>query len=408
MEEPFSLEELTQVTASRAPANLAADETFWARFAAGYERDESFVQFNYGYYHPALRAVLEVEIATVRELNRRGAHFKLQDTTPLLEAARTELAEFAQVDAGEVALVRSTTEALNVVIQGLALGAGDEVICSDQDYPGMDQVWVRRGREDGIQVRQVSIPLGPGGDDEIVALFAAAITPRTRLLHVTHLIHFTGRVLPVKKLCALARERGVPVMVDAAHSFAQLEFSIRELGCDFLGASLHKWLGAPLGLGLLYVRKDRIAALRPLFADTVTPEDNIRKFERYGNHSDSIFAGLREAIRWHRALGTAVKGARLAHLQRSWMDVVRGWPRFRVLTPREPGQHGAIGALTLDGVAAPTLFDYLLAEHGLLTTVQRPRFGEVLRVTPGMPTSPAHIERLLVALQAAERHLSPR
>lgn len=405
MADLFSLEELGQLARAKPASELALDEAFWARFAQGYERDEGFVQLNYGFYHPALRAVLDVEVATMRALNRRGSHFKFKETTPLLEAARTELAALAQVEAEEVALVRSTSEALNVVIQGIALEAGDEVVCSDLDYPGMDQAWEQRTRVDGIRVRQVSIPLAPRDDDEIVALFAAAITPRTRLLHVTHVVHFTGRVLPVKKLCALGQERGIPVMVDAAHSFAQLEFSIRELGCDYLGASLHKWLGAPLGTGLLYVRKDRIATVRPLFADTRTPEDGIRKFERYGNRSDSIFAGLREAIRWHQALGTAVKGARLAHLQRSWTNVVRTWPRFRVLTPAEPERHGAIGSLTMGGVAASALFDYLLAEHGLFATVQRPRFGEVLRVTPGLGTSRAHLERLLVALQAAERHL---
>src|SRR2546430_8371557 len=172
------------------------------------------------------------------------------------------------------------------------------------------------------------------------------------------MIHVTGQILPAKNLCALARRHGIPVLVDAAHSFAQIDFSIRDLECDYLGASLHKWLGAPLGTGFLYVRKEMIRTLRPLFGDTHSPADDIRRLEHFGNRPDSVHAGLREAIRCHEALGTPVKQARLAHLHRSWAGPVRALPHFQVFTPRAQGRYGAIGLLALEGVAAQALSEY--------------------------------------------------
>lgn len=401
-----TFEELARLVRAKTAGALAEDEAFWARWAREYDRDESFLQLNYGFYHPSLRPVLDVELQVARELNRRGSHFKWADSETLLESARAELAAFAGVAAGEVVITRNASEALNIVIQGVTLAPGDEVVCSDQDYGAMDQAWEQRARGEGIHVRRVALPLDPADDDEIVRLFEAKITPRTRLLHVTHLVHFTGQILPVAKLCALGRRHGLLVLVDAAHSLAHVEFSIRELDCDYLGASLHKWLGAPLGTGVLFVRRDRIAGLRPLFGDTHFPGDDIRRLERFGNRPDSLVAGLREAIRWHQALGTAAKQARLTLLQRRWSEPMRDWPRFQLLTPRSPARHGAIGLFRLAGVKAENLFAYLLHEHRIFTMVM-PIHGEsALRIVPGLPTGVDDIARLVGALQAASGHFA--
>jgi selenocysteine lyase/cysteine desulfurase len=403
---PSFLGELAQITRSKSAGALASDEMFWARFAREYERDESFVQLNYGYYHPSLRAVLEVEIAAIREINRRGSHYKMLESDSLLEAARADLAVLAGVDTGEVAITRNATEALNIVIQGISLKPGDEIVCSDQDYTAMDQAWEQRVRNEGIRLRRVAVPLDPASDDEIIRFFELGISPRTRLLHVTHMIHLTGQVLPAKKLCELGRRHGIPVLVDAAHSFAQLDFSIRDLGCDYLGASLHKWLGAPLGTGLLFVRKDRIASIRPLFGDTHFADDNIRHLVRFGNRPDSAHAGLREAIRWHTALGISHKQARLAYLHRSWAEPLRVMPHYQVLTPSAPARHGAIGLLCLKGVAGKILAEYLMDEHRIFTVVQKLPSVSGVRVTPGLPTSQQDIDRLLEGLRMAAKILS--
>jgi len=395
MQKSTFIDEIARITRATSADALAVDEAFWARLAGEYDRDERFIQLNYGYYHPSLRPVLEVEIEAAREINRRGSHFKWKESTNLLEAARSDLARMAGADAEEIVITRNASEALNIVIQGIALEPGDEVVCSDQDYTAMDQAWEQRARNEGIRLRRVTLPLDPGDDGEILRLFEAEITARTRLIHVTHMIHLTGQILPAEKLCALGRQRGIAVLVDAAHSFAQIDFSIRALDCDYLGASLHKWLGAPLGTGLLYVRADRISSLRPLFGDTHYPVDNIRRLERFGNRPDSAHAGIREAVRWHLALGTAVKQARLAHLHRTWAETLRSWPRFRVLTPQAAGRYGAIGLLSLDGAPAEALVDYLLEEHKIFTVAMKLRSETAVRVTPGLPTSRAHIDRLL-------------
>jgi selenocysteine lyase/cysteine desulfurase len=403
--DPISLDELSRLTASTPTAQLAGDEAFWARLATGYDRDDGFVQLNYGHYHPSLRPVVEVEVQALRELNRRGGHFKRFDSAPLLEATRADLAALAGVDPGEIAITRNASEALNVVLQGLQLAPGDELVCSDQDYAAVAQACDQRARADGVVLRRVPVPLDPQSDEEVVQAFAAALGPRTRLLLVTHLIHFTGQLLPAAKLCALGRRHGVPVLVDAAHSFAQIDFSIAALGCDYLAASLHKWLGGPLGTGLLYVRKEQIGGLRPLFGDTQHAIDDIRRLERFGNRPDSAWAGLREAVRWHRALGTPLKQERLRLLQRSWSEPLRDRPAFRVFTPRDPARHGALGLLALPGVPAEQLFHYLLDEQKIFTALfQTDRFDAV-RVTPGLPTSRAETARLLAALDAAAARL---
>ncbi len=398
-------DELARLSRQQTATALAEDEPFWQRYACGYVRDESFSQLNYGYYHPSLIPVLDAEIEAMREINRRGSHFKRWQSEECLELARTDLATLAGVDPEELIITRNASEALNIIIQGLTYEPGSEVICSDQDYTAMNQAWDQQAQRDGFRVRRVAIPLDPVSDDEVVRSFEAEITPRTRLIMVTHLIHLTGQILPVERLCALARAKGIPVLVDAAHSFAQIAFSIRDLGCDYLGASLHKWLGAPLGTGMLYVRRDRISGVRPFYGDTEHAKTDIRKLERLGNRPDSTHIGLREAIRWHQALGTAPKQARLAWLHRRWAEPTRRFARYRVLTPSRSGCFGAIGAVALDGVPALALRDYLLERHALFTTAVNLPTGDALRISPGMPTSAAEIGRLLEGLEAAVQHL---
>jgi selenocysteine lyase/cysteine desulfurase len=228
------------------------------------------------------------------------------------------------------------------------------------------------------------------------------------VMFITHMINFTGQVLPVQKLCALARARGLQVIVDAAHSFAQLDFSIASLDCDYLAASLHKWLAAPVGLGLLYVRRDRISSLEPLFADTRLPRSDIRKLEHFGNRPDSAHIGLREAIRWHEAISVPVKSARLKFLQQRWTAVARTLPGVCMLTPRDPSRHGAIGAFSIDGMDPHVVAERLMREYGFFVNAIDHPFLKGVRVTPGMPTSTRQIDEFAKALEALCRHQNQR
>jgi selenocysteine lyase/cysteine desulfurase len=393
----ISLEELREA-AQGDPARRAADETLWSRVAGLYRLDPDFVQLNYGYYHPAMTPVLEAELGALRRGNAQGSQYKVTRSETLKEEARSAVAAVAGVDAEETALVRSSSEAINMVVRGLRLNRGDEIVASTLDYSALEQVLSQREREDGIVVRRVEIPENP--EHEVTAdTFAALCTERTRLIVVTHVIHVTGRVLPALEVCRWARERGIPVFVDAAHSFAQLDTAALTREADFFCASLHKWLGAPVGNGLLVVRRHRLPELVPLYGDVAHRADDIRRLERLGNRPDAPVEGLLEAVRWHGALTTALKGARLAYLHDRWAGAVRG-PGIVLKSPGQ-GRRAAIGLVTVPGLAPGELAARLWNEERLYTVPMRAPWGEALRIVPGLPTTAAQIDRLAAAVNRA-------
>jgi selenocysteine lyase/cysteine desulfurase len=391
--------DLHTIAGAALPTALAADESFWQKVRAEYALPDGFTHLEYGYYHPASRAVLAAEIAMMQVAQRRGSHYKRNEMEADREAARTDLARLGGVDAEEVVITRNATEALNIVIAGMPLSRGDEIVHSSQDYPSVIEALQQRAHRDGVVLKSVDLPSDPESDDEIISAFAAAVSPRTRVILFTHLINTTGHLLPLRRLCAFARQHSLHIIVDAAHSFGQIDFSVAEIDCDYLGASLHKWLGAPLGTGLLYVRRDRIERLNPFFGDTTHPRNNIRKLEHFGNRPDSAHVGLRQAIRWHDAIGLRNKGARLHYLQQRWADAARKLPRIQMLTPRDPARHGAIGAFSVDGVPAEVAAKMLFERDGLFVNVFTMAGISGVRVTPGLPTTSADIDRLVAALR---------
>ena len=400
MDHPL-LPRLAARSAASPPTALAADEPVWDDVRGLYDLDASFTQLNYGFYHPSLTPVFEAELATARELNRRASHFKRFDAPALAESARAAVADLVGAEADEIVVTRSASEALNLVLSGLPFESGDEVVCSDRDYTAAEQALGERGRFDGVRVVRVSLPAEPT-DDEVVRAFEAALTPRTKLLLVTQVIHVTGQILPAAELCALARRHGVPVLVDAAHALGQLEVDVRALDCDYLAAALHKWVGAPLGTGVLYVRRDRIAGVRPLFGDTAFADTDVRKLERFGNRTEAVFSGLLEALKWHRALGWRLKAERLALLRRRWTEPLRALPGVTVLSSRE--HCAGLSLFAVKGWNAPELVDALYREFGLHTAVQTLPSGPGVRVVPGFPSRLEHLDGLVEAV----RQLSAR
>lgn len=387
----------------RAPAAWAQDEGFWDQVIRAFGPAPDFTNLEYGYYCPAALPVLEVELATARRLNARASHYKRMERIPDLEESRAALAALAGVSPEEIAITRNATESLNIVIHGIPLEAGDEVVYSDQDYGSMVQGLKQREAREGIVLRQVAIPFHPASDDEIVQVWERAITPRTRLLHVTHLINLTGQVQPVRKICEMAHGRGVEVIVDAAHAFAHVFENIAETGADYLGVSLHKWLCAPVGLGLLYVRRDKIERVWPLLADGRWDTGDIRKLEHVGTRPDDHVVALREAIRFHQAIGFERKAARLRYLHDYWTGAVRGLPGITLNTPAESHRHGAIANLAIDGIEPRALADRWFERDRILTVgIQHPVVHGV-RVTPGLPTPRRHLEAFLEAVEAARR-----
>jgi selenocysteine lyase/cysteine desulfurase len=260
------------------------------------------------------------------------------------------------------------------------------------------------GRRWGILNRRVTVPIDPRSDDEVVQVYANAITPRTKLLMVCHQINITGQVLPVRKICDMAHAHGVPVMVDGAHAFAQLDFRIPELDCDFYGASLHKWLGTPLGAGILYVKPGRVEQLWPLYGDEGFAQDDIRKLNHTGTHPVHTDLAIEDAIAVHEAIGIRRKQERLRWLQQYWTTKVRGTPRVQLFTPSDPARTGAIANVGIEGMPPGELATVLMDRYRIFTVAIDTAGVTGVRVTPQLFTTTAELDALVRAITELARH----
>jgi selenocysteine lyase/cysteine desulfurase len=274
------------------------------------------------------------------------------------------------------------------MIFGLDLKRGDEVIVSNQNYGRMITSWDQRVRRDGIVLRQVSFKVPPPSTQYIVDQFAAAITPRTRVIEVTHITNLTGQIMPVKQLVELARPKGIEVFVDGAHAYAHFPFTRDELGVDYYGTSLHKWLLAPVGTGFLYVRKEKQKALWPMMAAPASMDENIRKYEEIGTHPAANHNAISVALAFHRSIGADRKIARLRYLRNRWAkQLLEKSDRVKILTPLEGTQSGAIGFVSVDGMDPVKLGNWLLEKHKIVSTpIVHPEFSGI-RVTPNVYTT---------------------
>ncbi|MBC2605309.1 aminotransferase class V-fold PLP-dependent enzyme [Pelagicoccus albus] len=392
--------------AGKSPEELARDEGYWREVRRDYAPASDFVNLEYGYFCPASLPVLEEEIRGSREINSRASFFMRREMWGELEQTREDLAKLAGVTADEICITRNTTESMNIVVQGLDFKEGDEIVYSDQDYGSMVEAMKQKAERFGIVLKQVAVPLHPESDEEIVAVFENAITPKTKLLHVTHLINLSGHVLPVKKISDMAHKHGVEVLLDSAHAFAHIDYDIPDLGCDYLGTSLHKWLGSPVGLGMLYVKKEKIPQVWGLMGDTVRADDDIRKLERLGTRPYNHHRGLRTAIKYHDEIGSSEKFERLNYLNTYWTSHFRDHERVFLNTPKEKMRHGAIANVGIEGVDPADLGKFLYDNYSILTApIPNHPIVKGVRITPGVPTPLRHLDILIEALDKAAKTL---
>jgi selenocysteine lyase/cysteine desulfurase len=283
---------------------------------------------------------------------------------------------------------------METLILGLDLKRGDEVIVTTQNYPRMMTSWDQRIRRDGIVLKQIQFKVPPPSDEYIVERFREAITPRTRVIEITHITNLTGQILPVAQVVKMAREKGIEVFVDGAHAYAHFPFTRDELGCDYYGTSLHKWLLAPIGTGFLYVRKSKQKALWPLMAAPASMDENIRKYEEIGTHPAANHNAIAAALAFHRGIGAERKVARLRFLRDRWAKrLVAESPRVRVLTPLEGTKAGGMALVNVEGVETAKLQAWLWAKHRIITTpIIHPEFNG-LRITPNVYTTLDEVDR---------------
>jgi selenocysteine lyase/cysteine desulfurase len=392
------LKQLFADTAAVAPAALAQDDAFWESIRRKYTVTTDFIQLENGYYSLAADPVLESFIGHVRRVNAISSFYMRTQQVDDKLAVRRELSRLLGCADAELIITRNTTESLDTVINGFDWKPGDEAVMAEQDYGSMLDMFKLQARRHGMVNRLVSVPLHPRSDDEIVDLYAAAITPKTRLLMVCHMINITGQILPVRRIADMAHRRGVQVMVDGAHTFGQLDFRIEDLGCDYYASSLHKWLGAPLGAGILYVRRERINPLWQMVGDATFPDDDIRKLNHIGTHPAATDLAIVDAIRFHDAIGIQRKSARLHYLQRYWTGKLRGTRRIVINTPEQPELSCAIANVGIDGIAPADLAKTLLDKYRIFTVAIDGAGVHGVRVTPQLFTTLRELDALVKAL----------
>ncbi|RMH00867.1 MAG: aminotransferase class V-fold PLP-dependent enzyme [Planctomycetota bacterium] len=387
-----------------SPADLAGDEDFWAGVARAYTVDRSVVNLNNGGVSPAPDMVQEVMKRHLDFSNELPPHHLWRILEPRKEGVRQRLARHWGVDPEEIALTRNASESLQILQFGLDLKSGDEVLTTTQDYPRMLNTFRQRERREGIRLSLIRIPVPAEDDDEVVRRFAAAITPRTRAILMCHVINLTGQILPVARVAALARERGIPLLVDGAHAFAHFAFKLSDLGCDFYATSLHKWLCAPHGTGLLYVRRKRIPEVWPLMAAAAEQREDIRKFEEIGTHPAANTLAVGEALTFHQLIGDERKEARLRWLRDRWAAAVREHPKVRLHTSLDPRFSCGIATVEIEGIEPAALNAWLWRKHRILCTPIGHEEVRGVRVSPHVYTLKQEIDRFADALLAAADH----
>ncbi len=343
--------------------------------------------------------MLDAFIDNVRAVNLEASHYMRTRQIDDKLRIRGRLAAFAGCSPEELIITRNTTESLDTVISGFDWRPGDEAVLANQDYGSMIDMFKLQARRFGMQNRFVDIPMDPKSDDEIVRVYANALTQKTRLLMIPHMVNITGHILPVRTICDMAHARGVQVMVDAAHTFAHLDYRIPDLHCDYYGASLHKWLATPLGAGILYVKRDCIEKLWPIYGDDSVPAGDIRKLNHTGTHPVHTDLTIERSLAFHEMIGSARKEARLRYLQQYWTGRGRGLKNLVMNTPTDAKRSCAIANVSVQGIAPGDLARILLEKYQVYTVAIDGAGVHGVRVTPQVYTSTADLDTFVQALK---------
>lgn len=391
-----------------SPIEVAADEDYWAAIQQSFSVTRGIINLNNGGVSPSPRMVTEAFVRYTWQQEDATAYTMWQILEPQSETIRTGLAEVFGCDAEEIAITRNASESLEILLMGMDLKSGDEILTSTQDYPRMITTLKQRELREGLKLNLIKVPIAPTDVNEIASAFEKAVTPKTKLILMSHQINLTGQITPVKKVCEMARARGIETIVDGAHAFAQFDFKCDDIGCDYYGTSLHKWLYAPKGTGMLYVKKDKIAKVWALMASEDKNKNDIRKFEEIGTHSAAMRLAIGEAILFHNAIGGKRKEERLRYLSRYWMNRLKDIPRVGFNTSFDPAQSCAIGNFKIDGVDPVKLGGYLMAKHKIFTTPIVHEEFTGIRITPNVYTTLWELDRFCKIVESVAKNGLPK
>jgi selenocysteine lyase/cysteine desulfurase len=402
-----STHSLSAQAALPSAPGAADDEAYWRTVAEHYEVSRDFINLENAYYGIMSKPVSDEFKRNIDTLNRDNSRLLRQDfDRDGIEAIRVQLAQHLGVPADEIALTRGATESLqNLISNYKLLKQGDTILYGDLDYDAMQYAMNDLGERRGARVEVIRVP-EPASRQAVLEVYEKALSanPRARLLLLTHISHRTGLVFPVEEITRMARRRGVDVILDVAQSWGQLDYRLPDLQADFIGGNLHKWIGAPLGLGFIHIRKERLADIGVHLGDRDYAAGDIRSRVHSGTLNAAAIMTIPKALRLHAQLGTAAKGARLCHLRDHWVRQARAIDKVQILTPDTPGMYGAVTSFRLQGVTTPAqntaLARRLMEQHGIFTVARHgPVGGSCIRVTPAVFTQPAQLDQLVLALR---------
>jgi len=407
------VEAASRSVAGRTPEEVARDEFYWREVQLGFKLDRSLINLNNGFTAPCPRVVLESVFRYMDMINMLPVHYQGM-VAGNIQTIRRRMANEFGCDPEELALTRGASEALQIAQNGIDLEPGDEVITTEQDYPRMLTTWDQRMRRDDIKITRLQFPV-PATQDHLYQLFEKAITPRTKVLHFCHITNLTAQLFPVRRICRLARSKGIVTIVDGAHALGHFPFKLRDLECDAYGVSLHKWLLAPIGNGCLYVRRDMIPRFWPLQAAPEQQDHDIRKFESIGTHPWAVRAALGEALAFHQAIGAENKAARMRYLTLRWADALKAYPRVKVLSQLgEPAETWGVAAVNIEGIDVRDLANFLRNKYRIIAV---PLVGgappnqvfdyQALRVSPNVYTTLEEIDTFVEAMEDAVKNDVP-
>ena len=383
-----------------SPGDLASEEDFWYYIQQSFTVSPSLINLNNGGVSPAPKTVQDAMKRYYDYCNEAPSYYMWRILDQGREPLRQNLAKLAGCDAEEIAINRNSSEGLETIIFGMQLKAGDEVVAAKQDYPNMINAYKQREMRDGIKLVWINLELPSEDEDYLVNQYVNAFTSKTKMVHITHIINWNGQILPVKKIAQEAHKRGIEVIVDGAHSFAHFDFKIPDLDADYFAASLHKWLFAPIGSGMLYVRKNKIKNIYPLFAMGEPLKDDIRKFEALGTRPMFIEQAIGKALEFHEMIGSERKEKRLHYLKNYWFDKVKNIPKVKLHTSFDPKWGCAIGNVSVEGRKVGELDTFLLDKYRVHAVGIEWENIHGVRVTPNVYTTLGNLDVLVEGITA--------
>ena len=379
--------------------DLKRDENYWKKVADMYHQNVKFINLESGYFSPSPESVKDYWVNFVNEINESPSYYMRTRQTEMREKVRKTLADYAGVQTDELILTRNTTESMNIIIQGIKLEKGDEILRTNLEYPNIIQALDMRERRFGTKIRIVDVPIHPKSQREIVDMVIGAVNKKTKVILISHMVFLNGQVFPVKEVCAKAREMGLETIVDGAHSFSHVDMDVSEIGCDYYGSSLHKWLGAPLGNGLLYVKKGNAERLWPLYGDTAYDDDNIMKLEHLGTRPCSDQNGIIPAVDFNLEIGKKEKSERLKFLQMRWASELKDNKNIILNTPLGEGQSYGIANVGVKNLRPSELADKLFDDHNIFTVpIDDDRGIRGVRVSPNLYSTVEDIDKFIEAM----------